>query len=76
MFVYLFSVPLSPTCKCHCLSVESHLSVTEDCFLLKHFYLNSSRVVCLKTRGCREKRPLPSTPICTSSYIHTELQYL
>lgn len=27
MFVYLFSVPLSTACKCHGLSVESHLSV-------------------------------------------------
>lgn len=61
MFVYLFPVPSSPICKCHCLSVESHLSVT-DCFLLKHFYLNSSRVVCLRTRGGREKYPLPTTP--------------
>lgn len=38
MFVYLFSVPLPPICKCHCLSVDSHLSVKENCFLLKHFF--------------------------------------
>lgn len=76
MFVYLFSVLLSPICKRHCLSVESHLSVTEDCFLLKHFYVNSSCIVCLKTSGqeaIEKKSPLPSTPISTCSYIHIEL---
>lgn len=68
MFVYLFPVPLSPICKRHCLSVESHLSVTKDCFLLKHFYLDSSRVVCLKTKAV-EKNAHYLQPLYVVTYI-------
>lgn len=70
-FVYLFSVPLPPICKCHCLSVKSHLSVSENCFLLEKFYLNPSHVVCLKTRGYRENKThyLYPIPVPVVTYI-------
>lgn len=60
--VYLF--PVQSSLIFHCLSVESHLSVTL-CFLLKHFLKKiSAPHVCLffGQDGGREKYPLPTTP--------------
>lgn len=55
------SCPIITICSHHCLSVESHLSVTEKCFLSKHFYLNPPYVLSVRRQEAVEKNhPLPS----------------